>query len=195
MNSKVSPKNFIHFRIHILSGVITGPVTELNRQTFLNNMIYAASIFDKENISAVIEPISHYSIPGYFLNDFNYARDVINKTGSDKIKIMFDMFNMQLIQGNIINTLKEFGKLNGHVQIAQVPNRNEPNTRGEINLRFIIEELYDLNYDDYIGCQYRPLTNTIDGLSWIEEFRNSASASKIAIPFIVISMIVINLTS
>lgn len=156
-------------KIHLMSGKVDEP-TEENRRTFVENLKYAASHLEHENIIAVIEPINHFSVPEYFLHDYNYAIDAIKTVGSEKIKLMVDLFHMQMIQGNIIRSLQDFKTFIGHVQVAQAPNRNEPNTNGEMNLKYILDELETFGYSDFIGCEYKPLTTTAEGLKWIEEF-------------------------
>lgn len=162
-------KKFDCKKIHIMSGKLDGPSTDVNRAVFLTNLKYAAPILEKEGIVGIIEPINNYSVPGYFLQDFKYAIEVIKEIGSENIKLMMDVFHCQLIQGNIGNSLKEYAPYIGHVQIAQAPNRNEPNTDGELEYKFVLSEVAKV-YDDYIGMEYTPLTNTVDGLKWLKDF-------------------------
>lgn len=82
---------------------------------------------------------------------------------------MLDIFHLQLIRGNISNTIKELIQFIGHVQIAQAPNRNEPNSPGEINYKYVLETLQKAGYNDWIGLEYKPLGDTKDGLVWIGE--------------------------
>lgn len=163
-------KQFNCKKIHLMSGKLEHAPTKEHHETFLSNLKYAAGILEQENIIGVIEPINHYSVPGYFLNDYKYAVDVIQSVGSNSIKLMLDLFHMQLIQGNIVNSMKELHPHIGHVQIAQAPDRNEPNSPGEINLKYVLQELEKIGYNDFIGCEYKPLTTSSDGLSWISEF-------------------------
>jgi hydroxypyruvate isomerase len=157
-------------KIHLMSGKLDHVATDENRQTFLENLKYAAPYLERENITAVIEPINHFSVPGYFLNDYVYASDVIKSIGSENIKLMVDLFHMQMIQGNIIRSLHEYKNFIGHVQVAQAPNRNEPDTKGELDLKFILDGLDEsIGYRDYIGCEYKPMTTTAEGLKWIQE--------------------------
>ena len=151
-------------------GKLENPPTNEHRETFKSNLKYAAKLLEKENIVGVIEPINHYAVPGYFLNDYKFAIETIKSIGSENIKLMVDIFHMQMICGNIRNNLKDFSSFIGHVQIAQAPSRNEPNSPGELNYRFILEELKNIGYTDYIGLEYKPLTSTSEGLKWINEF-------------------------
>lgn len=157
-------------KIHLMSGKLDHLPTDENRQTFLENLRYAAPHLERDNIIAVIEPINHISVPGYFLHDFKYAIEVIKAVRSKNIKLMVDVFHMQMIQGNIIRSLHEYKNYIGHVQVAQAPDRNEPSTKGELNLKFILDELESIGYTDFIGCEYKPLTTTAEGLKWINDF-------------------------
>lgn len=144
--------------------------TPEHHEVFLKNLKYATKFLEQEGIIGVLEPINHMSVPDYFLHDYNYALDVIKTVGSSHLKLMVDLFHMQILNGNIINTLKTVMPVVGHVQIAQTPDRNEPNTLGELNLQYILEFLDKNGYTDHVGCEYRPLTTTSSGLSWIQEF-------------------------
>ncbi|KAJ8983437.1 hypothetical protein NQ317_013199 [Molorchus minor] len=130
---------------------------------------YASSLLERENILGVIEPINRYSIPNYYMNCYDKALSVVKKINSPNLKIMLDIFHLQLIQGNISNTIKELMGYIGHVQIAQAPNRNEPNSYGEINYKYVLEVLEKEGYNDWVGLEYKPLGNTKEGLKWIQE--------------------------
>lgn len=153
-----------------MSGKLEAPPTDAHRETFKSNLKYAASQLEQTDIVGVIEPINHYSVPGYFLNDYKFAIDTIKDVGSDKIKLMADIFHMQMITGNISNNLRDFAPVIGHIQIAQAPNRNEPSTDGELNYCYILNEINKIGYNDFIGLEYKPLTTTSEGLKWINEF-------------------------
>lgn len=163
-------KRFNCKKIHLMSGKLDHAPTKEHHETFVANLKYAAGFLEKENLIGVIEPINHYSVPGYFLHDYKYAIDAIKAAGSENIKLMVDLFHMQMIQGNIVNSLRELKPFIGHVQIAQAPNRNEPNTPGELDFKFILKELETIFYDDFIGCEYKPVTTAAEGLGWINEF-------------------------
>lgn len=171
-----------------MSGKIDGAPTEENDQCYENNLKYAVNLLEKENIIGLIEPINKYSVPNYYMNCYNkgiyldsihipvfmilnfLAISVIKKIQSPNLKIMLDIFHMQHIKGNITNTLKDLVEYCGHVQIAQVPNRNEPNTTGELDYKYILQELKKAGYDDWIGLEYKPMKVTGEGLKWIQEF-------------------------
>lgn len=159
-------------KIHLMSGKLENKesIGEY-RETYMENLKYAAESLERENIIGVIEPINHFSVPAYFLSDFKDAISVIKAVGSSNIKLMIDLFHMQLIQGNIINSLTNFKSFIGHVQVAQSPDRHEPDSNGEVNLKFILDQLdTSFGYSDWIGCEYKPLTSTVEGLKWINNF-------------------------
>nr|CAI5858197.1 unnamed protein product [Callosobruchus analis]CAI5863731.1 unnamed protein product [Callosobruchus analis] len=158
-------------KIHIMAGKVEEQITVKHDSTYVDNLKYAAEMLEKENILGLIEPINVYSVPHYYMNNYEKAVSVIKQVDSPKLKLMLDIFHLQLIKGNIINTMKELKDIIGHVQIAQVPYRNEPNTYGELNYEYVLKELKNVAaYDDWIGLEYKPALITTEGLKWIEEF-------------------------
>lgn len=163
-------KKFNCKKIHLMSGKLEHAPSKEYHETFISNLKYAAGHLEREGVIGVIEPINPCSVPLYFLNNYTYAIDALKNVGSDNLKLMLDLFHLQMIQGNIINSIKEYYPFIGHVQIAQAPGRNEPNSSGELNLKFVLDELEKIGYSGYIGCEYKPMKTTSDGLSWINEF-------------------------
>ncbi|GAB0092500.1 Putative hydroxypyruvate isomerase [Sergentomyia squamirostris] len=156
-------------RIHIMAGKVT-EVTDDNHKVYVENLKYAVKILEKENIVGLIEPINRYAVPGYYLNCYDRAVEVIKEVNSPNLRLMLDMFHLQHIRGNITNSVKDLLPYVGHVQIAQVPHRNEPNTPGEIDYNYVLRMLAEEGYNDWVGCEYHPKTFTNDGLGWIKEF-------------------------
>ncbi|KAL3267747.1 hypothetical protein HHI36_006874 [Cryptolaemus montrouzieri] len=124
-----------------MSGKLTDEVTKANDEVYEKNLKYAVKLLEKDNILAIIEPINSYSVPNYYMNSYQRAVEVVKNIGSPNLKIMLDVFHLQHIQGNITNTIKDLAKFIGHVQIAQVPNRHEPNHPGELNYKYILDVL------------------------------------------------------
>lgn len=147
------------------------PIDENNEAFYISNLRLAANRLAAEGIIGLIEPINKYSVPGYYLNNYEHAVDVLKSVNSDNLKLMMDLFHLQLIRGNIINSFKELGSYIGHVQIAQAPHRHEPDVEGEVNFKFVLEKLQrDAGYDGWVGCEYRPLKGSAEGLKWITNF-------------------------
>lgn len=156
-------------KIHIMAGKLENPTTQ-HWATYEKNLQYAAEVLRNENIIGVIEPINPYSVPNYFLSDFNKALDIIKRINSPNLKLMLDVFHLQQIMGDITHSITKFMPYVGHVQIAQVPERNEPDTPGEINYKYVLEQLASKGYTDWIGLEYKPLNNSKEGLVWINNY-------------------------
>ncbi|CAH1372388.1 putative hydroxypyruvate isomerase [Tenebrio molitor] len=154
-------------KIHIMAGKVEN-VTDANHSVYENNLKYAVTLLEKEDILGVIEPINKYAVPNYYLNCYDRALSVVKTVNSPNLRIMLDIFHLQHIRGNVTNSIKELGSYIGHVQIAQVPNRNEPDTPGELNYVYVLETLKSLGYNDWIGLEYKPLEDTKKGLKWLQ---------------------------
>ncbi|XP_059620908.1 putative hydroxypyruvate isomerase [Phlebotomus argentipes] len=156
-------------KIHIMAGKVSKP-TEDNRKVYVENLKYAANVLEKENIVGLIEPINKYAVPGYYLNSYETALDVLQEINNPHIRLQLDFFHLQHIKGNITHSVKDLLPFVGHVQIAQVPHRNEPSTPGEIDYEYVLRMLAEEGYNGWVGCEYHPKTSTNDGLGWIEKF-------------------------
>lgn len=157
-------------KIHLMAGKVTSQPTDQHLETYIKNLKYAAKILETECITGVIEPINKYAVPGYFLNSYETAINVLNTVNSPNLKLMLDIFHLQHIQGNVTHTLKELMPYIGHIQIAQTPHRHEPNIDGELNYKYILKSIEEAGYNDWIGCEYKPKYDTVKGLNWIQEY-------------------------
>jgi len=161
-------------KIHVMAGIVVQP-TEVNHQTYEKNLTYAAQIFETKGIVGVIEPINKYSAPGYYLNSYERAIDVLKKINSPNLKLQLDIFHLQQIKGDLTNSIKSLLPYVGHIQLAQVPARNEPNTPGEIDYNYIFQLLEELKYDEWIGLEYTPKDDTDKGLSWLRDLKRTVT--------------------
>ncbi|KAE9548691.1 hypothetical protein FO519_008089, partial [Halicephalobus sp. NKZ332] len=118
------------------------------------NLIFANDIFEKEGIQLLIEPINSYTIPGYFLNSMDQAVSILDKVKSENVKILFDVFHIQQIHGQITGLVKRFEGKIGHIQVAQVPDRHEPDSPGELDYKYVFNLLSSVNVNWTIGCEY-----------------------------------------
>lgn len=116
-------------------------------------------------IEIVIEPINGRDMPGYFLNDFNYAAALIDQLGLPNLKLQYDIYHRQILHGDVLTSLAVLLPIIGHVQIAAVPQRHEPGT-GELDDIGILHELDALGYRGFVGLEYRPKGDTVLGLVW-----------------------------
>lgn len=159
-------------KIHVMAGIVVQP-TEANHKAYEKNLSYAAQIFETKGIIGLIEPINKYSAPGYYLNSYERAVDVLNKINSPNLKLQLDLFHLQQIKGDLTNNIKSLLPHVKHIQLAQVPKRNEPNTPGEIDYNYIFQLLEELNYSEWIGLEYNPKDDTDKGLSWLRHLKGS----------------------
>jgi hydroxypyruvate isomerase len=137
---------------------------ELN-EVLVGNLRYAAEALLKEGIRLLIEPINTSDIPGFFLNRTEQAAQIVADVGSHNLFIQYDIYHMQIMEGDIARTLQKHLARIAHVQLADNPGRNEPGT-GEINYPFLFRHLDAIGYRGWVGCEYKPRTTTVDGLGW-----------------------------
>ncbi len=153
-------------QLNCLVGIVPPGVSqETAHRTVVANLTFAAAALKEEGIRLLIEPINTFDIPGFFLSRTSQAARIIEETGSDNLFIQYDIYHMQRMEGELANTIKANLPLIRHVQLADNPGRNEPGT-GEINYRFLFDQLTAFGYDGWIGCEYKPRTTTVEGLGW-----------------------------
>jgi len=153
-------------RLHAMAGIIPpGATRESCQPTYIANLRYAAQQLAAARITLLIEPINTRDMPGYFLNTQSQAAETCAAVGLPNMKIQMDCYHLQVTEGDIATKLRRYAALCGHVQIAGVPERHEPDT-GEINYRYLFQLLDELGYEGWIGCEYRPAGKTMDGLNW-----------------------------
>jgi 2-dehydrotetronate isomerase len=156
-------------RVHVMAGLAESG-DERAARAYRDNVAFAADYFGPRNIEVMIEPINGRDVPGYFLNDFDYATRLIEELARPNLKLQFDIYHRQILHGDVTTALRQLMPLIGHIQIAGVPGRNEPDG-GELNYPFLFEELDRLGYAGFIGCEYRPRGTTREGLEWFSPYR------------------------
>nr|XP_031826983.1 putative hydroxypyruvate isomerase [Nomia melanderi]XP_031826984.1 putative hydroxypyruvate isomerase [Nomia melanderi] len=155
--------------IHVMSGKVNDP-THVNDDVYEKNLLYAVEKFQKEGITGVIEPINSITVPNYYMNSFEKGLKIVKKINNPSLKLLLDVFHLQQICGNITKNIKELLPYIGHVQIAQVPDRHEPDTPGEIDYKYILSVLEKEGYNGYVGLEYRPKSSSVKGLSWMQKY-------------------------
>ena len=153
--------------IHVMAGKSSG---EGARAIFIANLRYACERAGKVGATILIEPLNHRDAPGYFLQTTDQALDIISAVGATNIKLMFDCYHVQIVQGDLTHRLQAHLDAIGHIQIAAVPDRREPD-HGEIDYGYILRFIEKLGYDRPIGAEYRPATTTEAGLAWLQAYR------------------------
>ncbi|MCA1439242.1 hydroxypyruvate isomerase [Ensifer sp. IC4062] len=166
-------------QVNCLVGIAPDGVSDnILRTTLIANLKLAATELGKHGIRLLIEPINRFDIPGFYLNTVDQAASIIAEVGSDNLFIQYDLYHQQRTQGELVGTYKRFADRITHVQLADNPGRNEPGT-GEINYPFVFDALEAAGYDGWIGCEYKPLTTTAEGLGWLGSERGRKQSADI----------------
>lgn len=154
-------------QVNCLAGIRPRHVDPVEaREVFIKNLQYAAPRLKDAGIKLLIEPINTRDIPGFFLTYSKQALDIIQAVGSDNLFLQYDIYHMQVMEGDLALTVEANLKLIPHMQLADNPGRNEPGT-GEINYPFLIQHIDRIGYRGWIGCEYKPKTTTDAGLGWL----------------------------
>ena len=138
------------------------------RQTFVENLRFAAAELNQAGLRLLIEPINTFDIPGFYLSRTAQAVSILDEVGADNAFVQYDIYHAQRMEGELAGTLQRYLPRIGHVQLADNPGRNEPGS-GEINYPFLFVHLDRIGYGGWIGCEYKPATTTGAGLGWREQ--------------------------
>lgn len=163
-------------RIHFMAGIVTADIPAASAHTlYCDNLGRAADLAVKAGVDLLIEPINAIDMPGYFLTRQQQAHDIVQLLNRPNIKVQMDLYHCQITEGDLARKLKQYipGGRVGHIQLAGVPQRHEPDL-GEVNYPYLFELLRQLDYQGWIGCEYRPAANTTQGLGWLEQERRKA---------------------
>ena len=155
-------------RLHVMAGLLPAGVDRArHRAVYVENLRYAArELANKEGRTLLIEPINTRDIPGFFLNTQDEGHAICEEVGEPNLKVQMDFYHTQIVQGDATMTLRKYFAGVGHVQIAGVPERHEPDT-GELNTGYLMRVLDELGYAGWVGCEYRPRGRTEEGLGWL----------------------------
>src|SRR5882672_3641205 len=152
-------------QIHVLAGKVPPEQRPAAQATFIGNLARAAAAAAERAITLLIEPINPRDRPDYFLTRPEHAADVIAKVEQPNVRIQFDFYHVQIVGGDLIRRFEHHLGVVGHVQVAAVPSRHEPD-EGEVNYPAIFEALDAMGYEGHIACEYFPRGRTEDGLAW-----------------------------
>jgi hydroxypyruvate isomerase len=153
-------------QLNCLAGIVPAEVSkEAAHDTFVRNLKFAAGQLKAAQMRLLIEPINIFDIPGFYLSHTRQALKLIEETGADNIFVQYDIYHMQRMEGELINTIRANLTMIKHLQLADNPGRFEPGT-GEINFRNLFLELDAMGYAGWIGCEYKPKNGTLVGLHW-----------------------------
>jgi hydroxypyruvate isomerase len=163
-------------RLHLMAGKIGEGSREKARETFIENVAYAADLMAAAGIDVMLEPLNtRVDVPGYFYDTTEAALGIIDAVGRTNVKLQYDIYHMQIMEGDLARTIERLLPRIGHMQLADNPGRNEPGT-GEINYPWLLERIDATGYRGWIGCEYKPLTGTVDGLGWARNYLGRAAS-------------------
>jgi hydroxypyruvate isomerase len=154
-------------RLHVMAGIPRGDDDpRMLKETYIANLKFASQVAQKRNITVLIEPLNQRDMPGYFLRNTRQALSIIDDVKEPNLKLQFDMYHVQITEGDVTRRLEEAFPAIGHVQIAGVPNRHEPD-QGELAYPWLMTRLDTLGYTGWVGAEYRPQGSTDAGLRWL----------------------------
>ncbi|MGS1001022.1 2-oxo-tetronate isomerase [Burkholderia glumae] len=158
-------------KLHVMAGLVAADADRArHRDVYLRNLAYAAQAAQSAGLQVLIEPINPRDMPGYFLNRQDDAQAICREVGAPNLRVQFDCYHCQIVEGDLAKKLeRDFAGI-GHIQVAGVPERHEPDL-GELNYPYLFALLDRLGYDGWIGCEYRPKAGTSDGLGWLRPYR------------------------
>ncbi len=160
-------------QLHLMAGINAHTPEAVD--AYLAAVTWTAERLAKEGVDLLLEPINGRDMPGYFLNDFMFAEQLIHRLALPNLKLQFDIYHRQIMHGDVSMALRRLLPLIGHIQIASVPSRHEP-AGEELNYGFLLDELDRLGYGGFVGCEYNPRAGTRVGLVWFAPYaRNNGS--------------------
>jgi hydroxypyruvate isomerase len=160
--------------VHAMAGLVPAGADRARcRATYVANLRHAARETARLGLTLLVEPINTRDVPGYFLNTQAEAHSLREEVGAENLKVQMDLYHTQIVEGDVTMKLRKWIGHVGHVQIASVPERNEPDV-GELDNRYLFRVLDELGYQGWVGCEYRPARGTVAGLGWFAPYRRKA---------------------
>jgi hydroxypyruvate isomerase len=157
-------------QLHLMAGIKPRGVTEeAMRETYIANVQFAARALTAHGLTLLLEAINTRDIPGFYLNTSRQAFDLMHYANEPNVRFQYDVYHMQVMEGDLAKTLERHLARIGHIQIADPPTRHEPGT-GEINYPFLFDWIDRIGYNGWVGCEYRPKGKTEDGLGWFSRW-------------------------
>ena len=157
-------------RINCLVGLTPKDVpADRVRQTLVKNLKFAADALQKAGISMLVESLNSHDIAGFYLTDTAMTLQLMDEVNHPNLYYQYDIYHMQVMEGNMTKTIRDNISRIGHIQLADVPGRHEPGT-GEINFTNLFKFIDEAGYTGWIGCEYKPAGVTEDGLGWAKPY-------------------------
>jgi hydroxypyruvate isomerase len=157
-------------RLNCLAGPASGVSDTVAFDTLVENLRFAATALGQAGIRLLIEPINGRDMPGFYLQTSAHALRVMDAVASDNLWLQYDVYHMQVMEGDLARGIERNLPRIAHVQIADNPGRHEPGT-GEINYGYLLPHIDRLGYTGWVGCEYAPAAGTEQGLGWMSAYR------------------------
>ena len=157
-------------RLNCLAGL--APPDRRHFDVLVENLRIAARKLGAAGLQLTLEPINTRTVPGFFLSRSAQAIEVLNAAGEGNAFLQYDLFHMQIMEGDLTKTIERLLPRIGHMQLADVPDRHEPGS-GEINFDFLLRHLDAIGYSGWVGCEYNPKGDTLEGLKWAKPYLQS----------------------
>jgi hydroxypyruvate isomerase len=154
-------------QLHCVAGRTDDPKAEA---TFVANLKWASEIARPAGVRLLLEPLNTRDNPGYFLTGTAQARRILDQVGSDNVLLQYDCYHMQIMEGDLAETVKANVDVIGHIQVGGVPGRHEPDQTQEVNYPYLFALIDSLGYEGWVGCEYHPRAGTVEGLSWARPY-------------------------
>ena len=156
--------------VHLMAGVVPEGVSAADCEAaFVQNLRYATKLAAQRGVRLLLEPLNARDVPGYLHTSTAHARRIIEAVGSDNLFLQYDLYHMQIMQGDLVENFRRNLDIIRHVQFSSVPGRNEPQY-GEVNLPVVFDAIDAMGYKGWLGCEYRPRGGTLEGLSWARPY-------------------------
>ncbi len=157
--------------LHAMAGLVPAAADRAAcRSVYVENLRFAARELAEQGLTLLVEPINTRDIPGYFLETQAEAHAIREEVGAPNLLVQMDLYHAQIVEGDLSVKLRRWVRHVGHLQIASVPDRHEPDS-GEVNYPYLFRLLDELGYRGWVGCEYRPARGTVAGLGWFAPYR------------------------
>lgn len=157
-------------RLHAVAGIVPKGAERAHcLDVLIDNLQYACDAAARHGIDIMLEPLNSRDNPGFVVTRSHEAMEVIERVERDNLHLQYDIYHMQIMEGDLVPTMKKLKDRIGHIQFADTPGRHEPGT-GEINYDTVFKAIDDMGYDGFVAAEYRPSGKTEESLAWHQRF-------------------------